>query len=131
MPDTDVRIAITTSELDFLDEIPPLLRDAARRRDPAARPGRFARAPPRQRAAGAAAAATPRDIAFLTYTSGTTGPSKGAMNSHGNVVFNARATESGSGSTPTTTSCSGVAPFFHITGLVGHLAVALLLRCRW
>ena len=33
----------------------------------------------------------PDDIAFLTYTSGTTGPPKGAMNTHGNVVFNSQA----------------------------------------
>ena len=31
----------------------------------------------------------PDDVAFLTYTSGTTGPPKGAMNTHRNVVFNA------------------------------------------
>ena len=33
----------------------------------------------------------PDDTAFLTYTSGTTGPPKGAMNTHGNVVFNCQA----------------------------------------
>ena len=33
----------------------------------------------------------PDDVAFLTYTSGTTGPPKGAMNTHGNVVFNSQA----------------------------------------
>ena len=33
----------------------------------------------------------PDDTACLTYTSGTTGPPKGAMNSHGNVVFNSQA----------------------------------------
>jgi long-chain acyl-CoA synthetase len=32
----------------------------------------------------------PEDIAFLTYTSGTTGPPKGAMNTHGNVVFSSQ-----------------------------------------
>src|SRR5712691_8961223 len=31
------------------------------------------------------------DTAFLTYTSGTTGPPKGAMNTHRNVVFNSQA----------------------------------------
>ena len=30
------------------------------------------------------------DIAYLTYTSGTTGSPKGAMNTHGNIAFNAR-----------------------------------------
>ena len=126
VPDTDVRIAITTSELDFLDEIPPLLRDAARRRDPGTldlvdllerHRGNAPPAPP--------AAATPRDIAFLTYTSGTTGPSKGAMNSHGNVVFNARCYREWIGLDDDDV-VFGLAPFFHITGLVGHLAVAML-----
>ena len=32
----------------------------------------------------------PDDVAFLTYTSGTTGPPKGAMTTHRNVVFNAQ-----------------------------------------
>ena len=32
----------------------------------------------------------PDDVAFLTYTSGTTGPPKGAMNTHGNVVFSSQ-----------------------------------------
>lgn len=32
----------------------------------------------------------PEDVAVLTYTSGTTGPPKGAMNTHRNVVFNSR-----------------------------------------
>ena len=65
----------------------------------------------------------PDDIAFLVYTSGTTGPSKGAMNLHRNVVY---------------TSCVfrewlglderdviyGLAPLFHITGLVAHLGLS-------
>ncbi len=34
---------------------------------------------------------TAAGVAFLTYTSGTTGVPKGAMNTHGNVVFNAQA----------------------------------------
>src|SRR5437660_851632 len=33
----------------------------------------------------------PGTTAILTYTSGTTGPPKGAMNTHGNVVFNSQA----------------------------------------
>ena len=68
---------------------------------------------------------TPNDVAFLTYTSGTTGVPKGAMNTHGNVVYTAQVYRDwvrvdGAG------SIFGVAPLFHITGLIGHIAVSLL-----
>ena len=68
---------------------------------------------------------TPDDVAFLTYTSGTTGVPKGAMNTHGNVVYTAQVYRDwvrvdGAG------SIFGVAPLFHITGLIGHIAVSLL-----
>jgi long-chain acyl-CoA synthetase len=124
VPDTDVRIAITTSELDFLDEVPDLLADATRDRDEAAVDllafvERCRGQTPRTSMLG------PDDIAFLTYTSGTTGPSKGAMNSHRNVVFNARAYRDWIGLT-TEDVTFGVAPFFHITGLIGNLAAPLL-----
>ena len=68
----------------------------------------------------------PDDVAFLTYTSGTTGPPKGAMNTHRNVVFNAQVyrdwIDLRAGDT-----ILGIAPLFHITGIVGHTALALLL----
>jgi long-chain acyl-CoA synthetase len=122
---TDVRISITTSELDFLDGTPPLLAGAQRHRDPEtldlielidAHRG----VEPLDRLP-----LTRDDIAFLTYTSGTTGPSKGAMNSHGNVVFNAQTYREWFGLTDDDV-VFGLAPLFHITGLIGHLAVAML-----
>lgn len=67
----------------------------------------------------------PDDIAFLVYTSGTTGLPKGAMNTHANVTYNAQfyrdwiELEDGVG-------VLGVAPLFHITGLVAHLLVAII-----
>jgi long-chain acyl-CoA synthetase len=64
-------------------------------------------------------------IAFLTYTSGTTGPPKGAMTTHRNVVFNAQTYRDWVG-LDSTDVILGVAPLFHITGLVGHIAVSLL-----
>jgi long-chain acyl-CoA synthetase len=68
----------------------------------------------------------PGDTAFLTYTSGTTGPPKGAMNTHGNVVFNSQAYREwcrlGADDV-----ILGVAPLFHITGLIAHITTALLL----
>jgi long-chain acyl-CoA synthetase len=65
------------------------------------------------------------DTAFLTYTSGTTGPPKGARNTHRNVVFNAQVYRDWVGLTEDD-RVFGVAPLFHITGLIGHIAVCLL-----
>lgn len=64
------------------------------------------------------------DIAFLTYTSGTTGPPKGAMNTHANVLAVttsfARFADFGSGQV-----VLALAPLFHITGAVVIAALAL------
>lgn len=68
------------------------------------------------------------DVALLTYTSGTTGNPKGAMNTHGNLAFNAQTYRDWVGLTPQDTIL-GVAPLFHITGSVAHVAVALLTGC--
>ncbi|MGH2926856.1 MAG: class I adenylate-forming enzyme family protein, partial [Solirubrobacteraceae bacterium] len=67
----------------------------------------------------------PGDVAMLPYTSGTTGPPKGSMSTHGNVVFNAQVYRDWM---PIRAGdvIYGVAPLFHITGLIGHIAVALL-----
>jgi long-chain acyl-CoA synthetase len=124
VPEVDVRITITTSELDFLDDVPSLLADSKRNRDGNTLDllelieGHRGRTP-------ATPALGPDDIAFLTYTSGTTGPPKGAMNSHANVVFNAQAYRDWVGLDDSDVVL-GVAPFFHITGLVAHLAVGML-----
>lgn len=67
----------------------------------------------------------PQDIAFLTYTSGTTGRPKGAMNTHANVVFNATSYQQWM-QLDSDDVVIGVAPFFHITGLIAHIAVAAL-----
>jgi long-chain acyl-CoA synthetase len=64
-------------------------------------------------------------VAFLTYTSGTTGPPKGAMTTHRNVVFNAQTYRDWVGLSSQDVIL-GVAPLFHITGLIGHIAVTLL-----
>lgn len=66
---------------------------------------------------------TPEDVACLVYTSGTTGPPKGAMNLHRNIAFNAEVYRTwmqlGDGD-----CVLGVSPLFHITGIVDHVAVA-------
>ena len=68
------------------------------------------------------------DVAMITYTSGTTGKPKGAMNTHGNLVFTAQAYRDWIGVQPGDVVL-GLAPLFHITGLVGHVALALTVPC--
>ncbi|MGC0366170.1 long-chain acyl-CoA synthetase [Rhodococcus sp. 27YEA15] len=133
---TDVRRVITTSELDFQtrvderifgysvrsrhDGFPDFLEliEATRGRSPApCDPG-------------------PEDLAYLPYTSGTTGPPKGSMNTHSNVVFAAQIYRDWLG-LRRGGAMFAVAPLFHITGLIGHLAAPLLagvptiLTCRF
>ena len=75
------------------------------------------------------AAATPLgradDAAVITYTSGTTGPPKGAVNTHRNVLFACRFYEHWM-ALDQRDVILGIAPLFHITGLVGHIGPCLV-----
>ena len=124
VPDVDVRTVITTSELDFLDDVPAILGGSERNRD--SDTFDFVEFVEKHRGSTPdTPSLSPDDVGFLVYTSGTTGPPKGAMNSHGNILFNAQTYRDwiglGEGDV-----IFGVAPFFHITGLIGHLAVGML-----
>jgi long-chain acyl-CoA synthetase len=120
-----LRVAITTSALDLAVETAhPLLEGMGRRRfrgsyDLMEVIGNWKGRRPTEQSL------TPETVAFLTYTSGTTGPPKGAMNTHGNVAFNAQAYRDWIGLTQDDVVL-GMAPLFHITGLIAHIAVALL-----
>ncbi len=65
------------------------------------------------------------DVAFLTYTSGTTGPPKGAMNTHGNVLSVVATCASWMGVSEGDVVLA-VAPLFHITGAVVNATISLL-----
>ena len=123
---TDVRTAITTSELDFQTRDDPRAFPGSERATPEGTVDllelveRFRGQKPPSVEYG------PDDIAFLTYTSGTTGPPKGAMNTHGNVVFNSQAYREWCGLSSNDVIL-GVAPLFHITGLIAHITTALFL----
>lgn len=68
---------------------------------------------------------TADDVAILTYTSGTTGPAKGAMNLHGAMAYNAQVFADWF-ELDHTDVILGVAPLFHITGIVAHMALSVL-----
>ncbi|WP_420466595.1 AMP-binding protein [Panacagrimonas sp.] len=126
LTDHPVHTVITTCELEFQTRGDPRLFVSSERRQPVTTldlmdlfdAHRGARPPPVDFA--------PDDIAMLVYTSGTTGLPKGAMNTHANVAFTAQVyrdwvqLEDGGG-------VLGIAPLFHITGLIGHIALSFLL----
>ena len=74
---------------------------------------------------GLKSGSAPTDTALLAYTSGTTGPAKGAVISHANVVASVDAFAATAGIT-TRDVIYAMAPFFHITGCVLNAALALL-----
>ncbi|GAA1315021.1 long-chain-fatty-acid--CoA ligase [Pseudonocardia xinjiangensis] len=124
--DAGVTTVITTSELEYQTRDDPRVFSGTERID---LPGtvdmaglidrfRGHRPPP--------VSFSPGDTAVLTYTSGTTGPPKGAMNTHGNVVFNSQAYRQWCGLGQDDVVL-GVAPLFHITGLISHVTLSLLL----
>ncbi len=122
---TAVRTVITTSELDFLGgSVPPVLATSVRAR-PADTLDLIELIDAHDGERPDDRPLTADDVAFLTYTSGTTGPPKGAMNSHRNVVFNSQAYREWM-SLNTDDIVLAVAPLFHITGLIAGLTVGLL-----
>jgi long-chain acyl-CoA synthetase len=124
---TAIEKVITTSPLDFLPDrmnLPQLLSNAQKK----SVPGGIDMLELIHRYQGArfnSSGIALEDIAYLTYTSGTTGSPKGAMNTHGNIAFNARVYQAMQ-RLDDTDVILGVAPLFHVTGEVAHLAAAAL-----
>ncbi|MGP4018841.1 AMP-binding protein [Saccharopolyspora sp. 5N708] len=121
-----VRVAITTSELDLQTRHDPRLFSRIERRPAAGCVDLLAIARAHAGARPPEISPSSSDIALLVYTSGTSGVPKGATNTHGNVVFNAegmRTRIEGLGGA----GIFGLAPLFHITGLVCQLGGALAL----
>jgi long-chain acyl-CoA synthetase len=68
---------------------------------------------------------SPDDPAMIVYTSGTSGVPKGAILTHGNIAFNAQVYRDWLGLREGG-AILGLAPLFHITGLIGQIAAAFL-----
>jgi len=119
---------ITTSEIDFLSPRQPLpgfLKDFQKRKPPETLD--FLELMDKYRMETAPRAkVNPGDVAHLIYTSGTTGPPKGAMNTHGNIVFAAEAGYKFFCNIGASDVVMGAAPLFHVTGTIGHLAITSL-----
>ncbi len=80
-------------------------------------------------APGPALRAAPTEVAYLQYTSGSTGWPKGAMISHGNVLANVALISREVGVHPDTVGVSWL-PCHHDMGLVGFLLVPMGVGCR-
>ncbi|MFE0173970.1 class I adenylate-forming enzyme family protein [Streptomyces sp. NPDC059002] len=118
--DSPVRVVLTACQLDLQTRNDPRVLDFERLPQAAdaddlvtvARQGLPA---PADRELG------PSDIALISYTSGTSGTPKGAMNTHGNITYNAERQRVGCAMPPG--SCYfAMAPLFHITGMVAQIA---------
>ncbi|MFJ4916620.1 MULTISPECIES: class I adenylate-forming enzyme family protein [unclassified Streptomyces] len=118
-----VRIALTACELDFQTTGDDRVLDFERL--PAAEDADDLAAVARQGlAAPAGRELTATDVALISYTSGTSGTPKGAMNAHGNIMVNVERQRTGH---PIAEGSAyfALAPLFHITGMVCQLAVCL------
>jgi long-chain acyl-CoA synthetase len=127
LPSTSVHHTITTSALDFLnDETAPPRLLAGSAREPRSDTVDLVEVIAQH------AGQTPNaveiawhDTAFMVYTSGTTGEPKAALNTHRNVVFATTVYERWIGLASEDTIL-GLAPLFHVTGLIGHVTLSML-----
>jgi acyl-CoA synthetase (AMP-forming)/AMP-acid ligase II len=71
----------------------------------------------------------PETLAFLQYTSGSTGDPKGVMVSHGNLLHNERMIQQAFGHTEDTVVV-GWLPLFHDMGLIGNVLQSLYMGVR-
>jgi acyl-CoA synthetase (AMP-forming)/AMP-acid ligase II len=71
----------------------------------------------------------PETLAFLQYTSGSTGDPKGVMVSHANLLHNERMIQQAFGHTEETV-VAGWLPLFHDMGLIGNVLQSLYMGVR-
>jgi long-chain acyl-CoA synthetase len=126
VPGTGVQRVLTAGELEHQTRADPRLFAGVGRDVPAGTEDLAALVAQARGRRPAEVAVGPQDVAVLTYTSGTTGVPKGAMNTHANIAFTSQVYRDWVGLTEADVVFGG-APLFHITGLIGALGVCLLL----
>jgi long-chain acyl-CoA synthetase len=114
--------AVTTSELDFVGHVPGILKTSQRATPPGTHD--LLRLATSGGSSHVSARLAADDVALLTYTSGTTGPAKGAMNLHSNVAFSSQFFRDWR-YIDSTDVILGMSPLFHVTGLVAHIGLSL------
>lgn len=119
-----VRIVLTTSELDLQTTDDPRLFGGRARARVAGVDDLLDVARARAGRALPDTALDPDSVALISYTSGTSGRSKGATNTHANLCVNAANLRRNS-HLPTGAPVFALAPLFHITGMVGQLLNAV------
>jgi long-chain acyl-CoA synthetase len=126
VPDTEVGLVLTTSELEYQSDNDERLFAGMSKSTPEGTKDLVGFMEAYRGRQPATPELKPTDIALLTYTSGTTGPPKGAMTTHRNIVFNSQSYRDWVGLSSDDVVL-GVAPLFHITGLIGHITISFLL----
>lgn len=115
--DSGARVLVTRPELAGLAAAVAPRTIPAHTLLPAAAGGREERLP--------SAEPGPGDVALLTYTSGTTGRSKGAMNTHSGMLHSSRVFAEWH-RLDERDVVLGTAPLFHITGSVAGMGITIL-----
>jgi long-chain acyl-CoA synthetase len=128
LPETQVAHVFTTSELEFLGDTRPNLLKDSKRQACAGTTDLLSALARLQGRKPAPIEIKSGDTALLTYTSGTTGPPKGAMNTHANIVYNTQTYRAWM-DLSSKDVILGVAPLFHITGLIAQITTSFLLPC--
>lgn len=122
---SSVRWVVSTSPLDYQSRNDPRMFPTIDR-GPVAPQGDLVELVTRRRGQRPEAIDLTRDdVALLTYTSGTTGPPKGAMNTHGNLLAVSSTYGAWARLEPGDVVFA-MAPLFHITGAVVNATVSLL-----
>lgn len=122
VPGTSVRLVLTTSEIDLLSEPDPRVFGTRRPEPDDGIPDLLATARAYAGRPGDDALPSPSDVALVCFTSGTTGPAKGAILTHANLASNVAASARIL-RLPDGAVIFALAPMFHVVGLVLELAL--------